>query len=296
VTHEGARSTRQDAQLVLRAPSVADLPNPSPPAYPFGMTIKLAIAGAAGRMGAALVKAALGDARFGVVGGTERAVSSSIGLDGGGFAVSDDVATACKNADVWIDFTTPNATISAIAALKNTSVKAAIIGTTGFDDGQQQAIADAAEHLVIVQSGNFSLGVNLVAGLVRQAAARLGPDWDIEVIESHHRHKVDAPSGTALMLGKAAATGRRVDHDAVASYARYGQTGARKSGDIGYAVIRAGGIIGEHEVMFAAEDETVNFTHKAGSRTIFAKGALAAAAWAVNQPPGLYNMDDVLGL
>jgi 4-hydroxy-tetrahydrodipicolinate reductase len=260
------------------------------------MTIKLAIAGAAGRMGSALVKAALGDARFSVVGGTERAGSASIGLDGGGFGVSDRVEVACANADVWIDFTTPSATTAALVALKNTGVKAAIIGTTGFDDSQQQAITDAAKHMVIVQSGNFSLGVNLVAGLVRQAAARLGPDWDIEVIESHHRHKVDAPSGTALMLGRAAAQGRGVDHDEVASFARHGQTGPRKAGDIGYAVVRAGGIIGEHEVLFAADDEIVSLTHKAGSRTIFAKGALAAAAWAVAQKPGLYSMDDVLGL
>jgi 4-hydroxy-tetrahydrodipicolinate reductase len=260
------------------------------------MRIRLAIAGAAGRMGSALVKAALGDARFSVVGGTERAGSASIGLDGGGFGVSDSVEAACANADVWVDFTTPSATTAAITALRHTNVKAAIIGTTGFDDSQQQAITDAAQHMVIVQSGNFSLGVNLVAGLVRQAAARLGPDWDIEVIESHHRHKVDAPSGTALMLGKAAAIGRGVDHDDVASFARHGQTGPRKAGDIGYAVVRAGGIIGEHEVLFAADDEIVTLTHKAGSRTIFAKGALAAAAWAVAQKPGLYSMDDVLGL
>jgi 4-hydroxy-tetrahydrodipicolinate reductase len=260
------------------------------------MTIKLAIAGAAGRMGSALVKAALGDARFGVIGGTERSESTSIGLDGGGFAISDSVDVACATADVWIDFTTPDATIAALAALKETGVKAAIIGTTGFDDSQQQAITDAAQHLVIVQSGNFSLGVNLVAGLVRQAAARLGPDWDIEVVESHHRHKVDAPSGTALMLGRAAALGRDVDPDLAANFARHGQMGARKSGDIGYAVIRAGGIIGDHEVMFAAEDEIVTLAHKAGSRTIFAKGALAAAAWAVSQKPGLYSMDDVLEL
>jgi 4-hydroxy-tetrahydrodipicolinate reductase len=268
------------------------------------MSIKLAIAGAAGRMGRALIVASGSDARFEVVAGTERVGSPLVGVDLGlldektalNASVTDSVATACAHADIWIDFTTPDATIAALAALQNTNIKAAIIGTTGFDGAGQDAIRAASQSLTIVQSGNFSLGVNLVAGLVRQAAARLGPDWDIEVIESHHRHKVDAPSGTALMLGKAAATGRGVDHDSVATYARHGQTGARKASDIGYAVIRAGGIIGEHEVMFAAEDEIVTFTHKAGSRTIFAKGALAAAAWAVTQPPGLYSMDDVLGL
>jgi 4-hydroxy-tetrahydrodipicolinate reductase len=268
------------------------------------MTTKLSIAGAGGRMARALILAGLADARFDIVGGTERVGSALIGTDLGlldrkdsiGFVINDNVLMACANADVWIDFTTPAATISALAALKNTGVKAAIIGTTGFDDSQQQAIADAAQNIAIVQSGNFSLGVNLVAGLVRQAAARLGPDWDIEVIESHHRHKVDAPSGTALMLGRAAALGRGVDHDDVASFVRHGQTGPRKAGDIGYAVVRAGGIIGEHEVLFGAEDEIVSLTHKAGSRTIFAKGALAAAAWAVAQKPGLYSMDDVLDL
>jgi 4-hydroxy-tetrahydrodipicolinate reductase len=268
------------------------------------MTINLSIAGAAGRMGRALILAASGDSRFGVVGGTERAGSPQIGTDIGsldgkspsGFSVSGDVASACNGADVWIDFTSPSATISALSALDRTPVKAVIIGTTGFNADQFVAIQAASQKFAIVQSGNFSLGVNLVAGLVRQAAARLGPDWDIEVLESHHRHKVDAPSGTALMLGHAAATGRGVDHDSVASFARHGQTGPRTQGDIGYAVIRAGGIIGDHEVMFAAEDEIVTISHKAASRTIFAKGALAAAAWAVGQKSGLYSMDDVLGL
>jgi 4-hydroxy-tetrahydrodipicolinate reductase len=268
------------------------------------MRITLSIAGAGGRMGRALILAASGDARFGVVGGTERAGSDLLGTDIGlldgkvatGCLVIESVIEACKGAQVWIDFTSPMATIAALSALSDTNVKAAIIGTTGFDAAQLEAIKAASTKVSIVQSGNFSLGVNLVAGLVRQAAARLGPDWDIEVVESHHRHKVDAPSGTALMLGRAAALGRDVDHDDVASFARHGQTGARKAGDIGYAVIRAGGIIGDHEVMFAAEDEIVTLSHKASSRTIFAKGALAAAAWAVGQKPGLYSMDDVLGL
>jgi 4-hydroxy-tetrahydrodipicolinate reductase len=268
------------------------------------MTISLSIAGAGGRMGRALILAAGGDVRFDMVGGTERLGSDLIGIDLGlldgktplGCVVSGTVEAACVHADVWIDFTSPAATIAALTVLEGTNVKAAIIGTTGFDDQQKAAIKIISQRLTILQSGNFSLGVNLVAGLVRQAAARLGPDWDIEVLESHHRHKVDAPSGTALMLGHAAAQGRGVNHDSVAQFARHGQTGPRSEGDIGYAVLRAGGIIGEHEVMFAAEDEIVTITHKAGSRTIFAKGALAAAAWAVGQAPGLYSMDDMLGL
>lgn len=268
------------------------------------MTINLSIAGAAGRMGRALIMAGQSDGRFEIVGGTERGGSDAIGTDLGlldgkialGFNISESVREACATAHVWIDFTSPAATIAALGALTDTPVRSAIIGTTGFDSDQMADIAKAAHDLAIVQSGNFSLGINLVAGLVRQAAARLGPDWDIEVLESHHRHKIDAPSGTALMLGQAAAAGRGVVHDEVATFARHGQTGARKSGDIGYAVVRAGGIIGDHKVLFATDDEIVSIAHSASSRTIFAKGALAAAIWASAQPPGLYNMDDVLGL
>lgn len=255
-------------------------------------------------MGRALIVAAQLDARFQIVGGTERHGSTAIGNDLGllegnspsGFLINDTVQAACENSTVWIDFTSPAATIEALGNLQDTKVGAAIIGTTGFDVHQLDAIKAASANLTIVMSGNFSLGVNLVAGLVRQAAARLGPDWDIEVLESHHRHKVDAPSGTALMLGHAAASGRGVDHNGVATLPRHGTTGPRVAGDIGYAVIRAGAIVGEHEVMFAADDEIVTISHKATSRAIFAKGALAAAAWAVSQKPGLYSMADVLGL
>jgi 4-hydroxy-tetrahydrodipicolinate reductase len=268
------------------------------------MTLSIAIAGAAGRMGRALITAVQQDERVALVGGTEQVTSGCVGTDLGlldgktrlGATVTDNVTEACLCADVWIDFTTPAATLSALAQLSATPVKAAIIGTTGFDANQVTQIKAVSEHLVIVQSGNFSLGVNLVTGLVRQAAARLGPNWDIEILEAHHRHKVDAPSGTALMLGRAAAQGRDVDHEAVANFSRHGQTGPRAKGDIGYAALRAGGIIGDHDVIFAAEDEIVTISHKAQSRTIFAKGALAAALWAVDQKPGLYTMDDVLGL
>lgn len=267
------------------------------------MTLNLIIAGAGGRMGRMLILAGQNDSRFAIVGATEQAESNLIGTDLGlldskiasGHLISDTVQAACQQGNVWIDFTSPSATLAALRDLKSTNVKAAIIGTTGFDADQLAAIKATSAHLAIVMSGNFSLGVNLVAGLVRQAAARLGPDWDIEVVESHHRQKVDAPSGTALMLGHAAANGRGVEHNDVASFARHGVTGPRKAGDIGYAVIRGGGIIGEHEVIFAALDEIVTIGHKAGSRTIFAAGALAAAAWAAEQKPGLYSMDNVLG-
>ena len=268
------------------------------------MSIRVTIAGIAGRMGRALTAAARGDARFELVGGTERAGHELIGLDLGlldgkvmtGYRINETVSDACQHANVWIDFTNPAATIAALTAFEGTSASAAIIGTTGFASDQMARISDLSQKLVIVQSGNFSLGVNLVAGLVRQAAARLGPDWDVEILETHHRHKLDAPSGTALMLGHAVAEGRGVAHDAVARFARHGHSGPRMAGEIGYAVLRAGGIIGDHEVMFASDDEIVTLAHRASSRTIFAKGALAAAAWADNQQPGLYSMDDVLGL
>lgn len=268
------------------------------------MTLNLAIAGAAGRMGRALIVAAGERVDTEIVGATERAGSPFLGADIGlldgkietNVLMGANVSLACATAHVWIDFTSPTATLAALDALRATPVKAVIIGTTGFDDDQLVAIQRASDHFAIVQSGNFSLGVNLLAGLVRQAAARLGPDWDIEIVESHHRDKVDAPSGTALLLGHAAARGRGREHDDIGHYARHGQTGPRQAGDIGYAAIRAGGIIGDHEVMFASRDEIVSLGHKAGSRTIFAKGALAAAAWAATKSPGLYSMDDVLGL
>ena len=267
------------------------------------MNVKLAIAGASGRMGRALITAASGDARCRLVGGTVRSGSPELGQDLGslvgqerlGAVLVDDAAEAAEEADVWIDFTTPDATVTALADLSGTKVRAAIIGTTGCNGLQLDRIKAASGRLAVVMSGNFSLGVNVLAGLVRQAAARLGPDWDIEICESHHRAKVDAPSGTALMLGRAAAAGRGVDHDEVAAFARHGQTGPRKPGDIGYAVIRGGQIIGNHDVMFAHDDEIIHLSHAAQSRTLFAQGALVAARWAVNQPPGLYAMEDVLG-
>jgi 4-hydroxy-tetrahydrodipicolinate reductase len=267
------------------------------------MTTRLAIAGAAGRMGQALVRAAgAGDVR--VTGAAERAGSDALGKDAGvlaglpalGVTVTDDIRAAAKDADVWIDFSTPEATRAAAVALPALGVKAAVIGTTGLDAASEAAVRAAAATVAIVKSGNFSLGVNVLAGLVRQAAERLGPDWDIEILESHHRRKVDAPSGTALMLGEAAAAGRgRSLHD-LRLEPREGITGSRPGGGIGFAVIRAGGIVGEHEVIFASETESLRLAHVAQDRTIFANGAIHAAIWAARQTPGLYSMQDVLGL
>lgn len=262
------------------------------------MTTKIAIAGAAGRMGAALIAAIAQRTDMTLVGANERPGSDAIGKQAApGVTISAEAAEAARDADVWIDFSTPDATSAAIAALAGTKVRAAIVGTTGMKADAEAAIAAASQRIAIVQSGNFSLGVNVLAGLVRQAAARLGPDWDIEIVEAHHRRKVDAPSGTALMLGEAAALGR--GDKALADLrlpAREGITGSRPEGGIGFAVVRAGGIVGEHEVIFGTETETLRLSHQAADRAIFARGAVHAALWAAQQKPGLYSMQDVLDL
>jgi 4-hydroxy-tetrahydrodipicolinate reductase len=245
------------------------------------MTLALAIAGANGRMGRALVDAAGRDARFSVAGTTTRGASAG---------------AAAANAEVWIDFTTPEATIAALDALSGSRVRAAIVGTTGLSAQQETRIAEHAKRIAIVRSGNFSLGVNLLAALVQEAASKLGADWDIEIFEAHHRRKVDAPSGTALMLGEAAARGRGKALKDLRLPANDGVTGPRKDGGIGFASLRAGGIVGEHEVKFAAEREVLTLSHQALDRGLFADGALAAALWAADKQPGLYTMRDVLGL
>jgi len=208
--------------------------------------------------------------------------------------VSQDAAL--RGADVIVDFTTPDASTVLAKAAATAGRPALVIGSTGLQEAQFTAIREAARAVPIVQTGNFSLGVNVLMGLVRQAAQLLPPEaYDIEVFEAHHRHKVDAPSGTALMLGRAAASGRGVELDAVAVRARDGVTGARRPGDIGFSVMRGGGIIGEHQVAFAAEEEIVTLSHSGLDRGLFARGALVAARWVATQPPGLYDMQDVLG-
>jgi 4-hydroxy-tetrahydrodipicolinate reductase len=269
------------------------------------MTLRIAIAGAAGRMGRALARAALEAAQeVRIVGASERADSPALGMDVGalgggepvGATVVSDVRAAAADADIWLDFTTPDATIAALAALPQTKVRAAILGTTGLSVDQEKKVADAATRVAIVRSGNFSLGVTLLAALVEQAAQRLGPDWDIEIRETHHRRKVDAPSGTALLLGQAAARGRGSALQDLRLPPHDGVTGARRMGGVGFSVVRAGGVVGEHDVVFAAEREVLTLSHQALDRAVFADGALAAALWAADKPPGLYAMRDVLGL
>ena len=198
--------------------------------------------------------------------------------------------------DVVIDFSTPEASVELARACAERGGPALVIGSTGLSSEQDALIEAAAEKIAIVRSGNFSLGLNILIGLVEHAAQRLdGRDWDIEVLETHHRRKVDAPSGTALMLGEAAANGRGRDLEDVRSAPYDGITGPREPGKIGFASLRAGGVIGEHTVLFGSEDELLTLSHSAIDRSLFAKGAVAAAAWVRNRRPGLYDMQDVLG-
>ncbi|WP_068311143.1 4-hydroxy-tetrahydrodipicolinate reductase [Polycladidibacter hongkongensis] len=265
--------------------------------------LKIAVVGAGGRMGQALVKAAAEAKGTVVVAGLERQNSPHLGLDLGvvaglqplGVTITDDLPAVFDNAQVILDFTAPQATLQfAQEAAKRGLVH--IIGTTGMSEAETDALRPAATSARIVKSGNMSLGVNLLASLVKKAAAALDEDFDIEVLEMHHRHKVDAPSGTALMLGEAAAAGRAIDLAERAVRSRDGITGERTRGDIGFATLRGGSVIGEHTVMFASESERIEITHKASDRQLFARGAVKAALWAHDKNPGLYSMADVLGL
>jgi 4-hydroxy-tetrahydrodipicolinate reductase len=233
----------------------------------------------------------------------ERPGAAELGDDAGvlaglpelGVRVSDDAVAAFAAADGVLDFTAPAASV-AFASLAAQARIVHIIGTTGLSAEDHAAIDAAARHAVIVQSGNMSLGVNLLAALVERAAAALDTRFDIEVLEMHHRHKVDAPSGTALLLGQAAAAGRGVDLDAKAVRVRDGHTGARPEGAVGFAALRGGSVVGEHTVIFAGPGERIELAHRAEDRTIFARGALEAALWGRGRKPGRYTMADVLGL
>lgn len=222
-------------------------------------------------------------------------VAALAGLPPCGITASDDALAVLAKADGLIDFTTPAASVE-LAGLAAQARIVHIIGSTGFDAAQEEAVAAAARHARIVKSGNMSRGVNLLAGLVRQAAAALDDAWDIEIVDMHHRHKVDAPSGTALLLGEAAADGRGVALDDAKDSGRDGITGARDKGAIGFAALRGGSVVGDHEVILATENEQIRLTHRAENRDIFARGALDAALWAHDKPEGLYSMQHVLGL
>ena len=250
--------------------------------------IRIAIAGALGRMGRQMAEAVVADPRLALAGRFHRPGSVGDGL------VSRDEALAM--ADVVIDFTTPATSADLASFCAKRDGPALVIGSTGFDAAELADIADAAKTIPIVRSGSFSLGLNMLVGLVERAARALAPeDWDAEIFEAHHRHKIDAPSGTALMLGQAVAGGRGVALEPVARRVRDGVTGARPAGEIGFAVVRGGSIVGEHSVSFCAEGELVTLSHTAGDRIMFARGAIAAALWVSGRPPGEYDMRDVLG-
>jgi 4-hydroxy-tetrahydrodipicolinate reductase len=279
--HGGARRAKPRLREKRRQP----MP-PSP-------QIRIGVAGALGRMGRALAEAVdLHDA-MAVCALFDRPECAGQGLGDRALLTLPEAMAA---SDVILDFTTPASSVTLAGACAVRGGPALVVGTTGLSDEQEAMIASAAERIAVVRSGNFSLGVNLLAGLVERAARTLpASEWDVEVFEAHHKRKVDAPSGTALMLGQAVAEARGVDLAAVSERGRDGLTGPRAPGAIGFSVLRAGGIVGEHQVVFAAEDEILTLSHSARSRSLFARGALAAAAWVRGRGPGLYDMMDVLG-
>ncbi|NRD89708.1 4-hydroxy-tetrahydrodipicolinate reductase [Sphingopyxis sp. BSNA05] len=238
----------------------------------------IGIIGSKGRMGQALV-AAIAEAGYSHAGGADQ---------------GDAIAALVAASDVLVDFSSPKALQATLDACV-TANKPIVIGTTGLETAHHAAIDAAATKIPVLQTGNTSLGVNMLAALVEQAASRLGDDWDIEIVEMHHRHKVDAPSGTAKLLGEAAARGRGIDLDANSESGRDGITGARAKGAIGFAALRGGSVAGDHTVILASDEERIELTHRAENRMIFARGAVKAAGWLVGQSPGRYGMDGVLG-
>ena len=263
----------------------------------------IVITGASGRMGQMLIKTVVESDKARLVGAIERSGHDWVGRDVGeamggaalGVTVTDEPLEAFAKAQAVIDFTAPSATLQ-FAKLAAQARAVHVIGTTGMTDEDIAKLEPCGRHAVIVRAGNMSLGVNLLVQLTKKVAAALDEDFDIEVIESHHNQKVDAPSGTALMLGEAAAEGRGVSLGDVEDRGRDGITGARKKGDIGFVAIRGGDIVGEHDVMFAAPGERIVLRHLASDRAIFARGALKAALWGQDKKPGEYDMMDVLGL
>jgi 4-hydroxy-tetrahydrodipicolinate reductase len=265
--------------------------------------MRLIVAGAGGRMGRTLVKAIAETNGVTLVGALEGPGSPLIGQDSGVLAgvrenrilIAADVKMRASKADALIDFTTPQATV-VLAALCAQAGIIHIIGTTGLSPADESKLKEAANSAVIVKSGNMSLGVNLLAALAKRAAKTLDEDFDVEILEMHHNRKIDAPSGTALLLGRAAAEGRGIALAERSVRTREGEVGARKAGDIGFATLRGGTVVGDHSVIFAGPGERLELSHKAEDRMIFARGALRAALWARGRKPGIYSMADVLDI
>jgi 4-hydroxy-tetrahydrodipicolinate reductase len=265
--------------------------------------MRLVVAGAAGRMGRVLVEIIRQTPGAHLAGAIEQPDSIAIGQDAGllagcgqmGVPISGDALATVAGADGILDFTSPQSTVG-LAALAAQARIVHVIGTTGLDADHIARLQAAARHAVVVRSGNMSLGVNLLAALVERVARSLGPEYDIEIVEMHHRMKVDAPSGTALLLGEAAAEGRAIDLAKHSARGRDGVTGPRERGEIGFASLRGGTVVGDHSVIFAGEGERIVLSHHAEDRGLFARGALRAALWARDRKPGLYSMADVLGM
>jgi len=264
--------------------------------------MKVIVTGASGRMGRMLVKAIENSDGVELVGATERSGSALLGTDAGnlagigalGVSLVDDLSQ-CEAADVLIDFTAPQACLEHAKFVTEKNM-AMVIGTTGFEPVQMNALKSTLSSSRVVMAANYSVGVNLALSLIQQAAQVLGSDYDAEIYEAHHKHKVDAPSGTALAMGRALADGRDVKLGDVAVYAREGITGAREAGSIGFSVVRGGNIIGDHKAAFIADEERIEINHFAQDRIVFAKGAVRAASWLQEQPAGWYDMQDVLNL
>lgn len=263
--------------------------------------LDIGILGADGRMGGAVLRALEAEPRATLSVALTAPNSPRLGEDAGavaglrdvGVVLTSDIAEAVEACDVMIDFSSPKAAIDTALGMHDARAHTLVTGTTGYTATEEKALLAASDSITLLKSGNFSLGVNLLEVLVEKAAKVLREGWDVEVLEMHHRHKVDAPSGTGLMLGRAAARGRDVDLSKVQSFDR---NGLRKEGEIGFGVLRGGGVIGDHEVRIASELEMLTLGHTAFDRSVFASGAVAAAIWAAEQPKGLYNMKDVLGL
>ena len=266
-------------------------------------SINVGVIGAGGRMGRMLIEAVQNNPQTTLKAAIERQGSSLVGADAGEVAaighlnvqIVDDLAAVINDIDVLIDFSLPDATEKNMQVCAEHNV-AMVIGTTGFNEQQEQVLAKASEKITIVYAGNYSTGVNLSLKLLGMAAKAFGNDADVEIIEAHHKHKIDAPSGTAYMMAEAVAEARGQNLKDVAIYGREGQTGERKSGTIGIHAVRGGEIVGDHTVMFIADGEVVEITHRARARMTFAAGAVRAATWVVEQEVGQYNMQDVLGL
>jgi len=266
-------------------------------------SINVGVIGAGGRMGRMLIEAVQNNPQTALKAAIERQGSSLVGADAGEVAaighlnvqIVDDLAAVINDIDVLIDFSLPDATEKNMQVCAEHNV-AMVIGTTGFNEQQEQVLAKASEKITIVYAGNYSTGVNLSLKLLGMAAKAFGNDADVEIIEAHHKHKIDAPSGTAYMMAEAVAEARGQNLKDVAIYGREGQTGERESGTIGIHAVRGGEIVGDHTVMFIADGEVVEITHRARARMTFAAGAVRAATWVVEQEVGQYNMQDVLGL